>query len=56
MRQVVGPSGQMSWIKDGPKCLDARNITEAIDSRLVPYVMVAISSIALEMCLGLFTV
>ncbi|KAE8722872.1 Tetraketide alpha-pyrone reductase 2 [Hibiscus syriacus] len=25
------PSGQMSWIRDGPKCLDANNITEAID-------------------------
>ncbi|KAK8588267.1 hypothetical protein V6N12_022720 [Hibiscus sabdariffa] len=29
--KVAGPSGQMSWIRDGPKCLDAKNITEAID-------------------------
>ena len=43
VRQVAGPSGQMSWIRDGPKCLDARNIAEAVDSRLVPYVMVAVS-------------
>lgn len=33
--QVAGPSGQMAWIRDGPKSLDARNITEAIDSRLI---------------------
>ncbi|XWS76477.1 hypothetical protein CRYUN_Cryun01aG0179600 [Craigia yunnanensis] len=32
--KVAGPSGQMSWIKDGPKCLDARNISEAADSSL----------------------
>ncbi|XVF80538.1 hypothetical protein PTKIN_Ptkin15bG0081500 [Pterospermum kingtungense] len=32
--KVGGPSGQMSWIRDGPKCLDAKNITEAIDSSL----------------------
>ncbi|MBA0589924.1 hypothetical protein Gorai_018646, partial [Gossypium raimondii] len=34
MRQVAGPSGQMSWIRDGPKCLDAKNITEAVDGSL----------------------
>ncbi|GFZ04658.1 hypothetical protein Acr_17g0002300 [Actinidia rufa] len=33
---VSGPSGQMTWIRDGPKCLDARNITEAIDNSYVP--------------------
>ncbi|XP_007050744.2 PREDICTED: protein tas isoform X1 [Theobroma cacao] len=32
--KVSGPSGQMSWIRDGPKCLDARNITEAVDNSL----------------------
>ncbi|XP_059625782.1 uncharacterized protein LOC132268894 isoform X2 [Cornus florida] len=32
--KVTGPSGQMTWIRGGPKCLDARNITEAIDSSL----------------------
>ncbi|CAI0395436.1 unnamed protein product [Linum tenue] len=32
--KVAGPSGQMTWIRDGPKCLDAKNITEAIDSSL----------------------
>jgi len=26
----------MTWIRGGPKCLDASNITEAIDSRSVP--------------------
>ncbi|CAL8170642.1 unnamed protein product [Prunus armeniaca] len=25
------PPGQMTWILDGPKCLNAKNITEAID-------------------------
>ena len=33
LMQVTGPSGQMTWIRDGPKCLDARNIADAIDSR-----------------------
>ncbi|PPS11886.1 hypothetical protein GOBAR_AA08759 [Gossypium barbadense] len=33
-RIVAGPSGQMSWIRDGPKCLDAKNITEAVDGSL----------------------
>ncbi|XP_062144556.1 uncharacterized protein LOC133851941 [Alnus glutinosa] len=33
--KVTGPSGQMSWIRGGPKCLDARNITEAIDNSLL---------------------
>ncbi|XP_057483341.1 uncharacterized protein LOC130770072 [Actinidia eriantha] len=32
--KVSGPSGQMTWIRDGLKCLDARNITEAIDNSL----------------------
>ncbi|KAH7577467.1 hypothetical protein JRO89_XS01G0254900 [Xanthoceras sorbifolium] len=32
--KVSGPSGQMTWIRGGPKCLDARNITEAIDNSL----------------------
>ncbi|KAA3475035.1 protein tas-like isoform X2 [Gossypium australe] len=32
--KVAGPSGQMSWIRDGPKCLDAKNITEAVDGSL----------------------
>ncbi|XP_021279991.1 uncharacterized protein LOC110413484 isoform X3 [Herrania umbratica] len=32
--KVSGPSGQMSWIRDGPKCLDAKNITEAVDNSL----------------------
>ncbi|KAK7845164.1 histone h2ax [Quercus suber] len=32
--KVTGPSGQMTWIRGGPKCLDHRNITEAIDNRL----------------------
>ena len=36
--QVSGPSGQMTWIRGGPDCLDARNISEAIDNRLVPLV------------------
>ncbi|GFZ19497.1 hypothetical protein Acr_28g0002020 [Actinidia rufa] len=34
--KVSGPSGQMTWIRDGLKCLDARNITEAIDNSYVP--------------------
>ncbi|KAL6289951.1 hypothetical protein ACE6H2_007461 [Prunus campanulata] len=25
---------RMTWIRDGPKCLNAKNITEAIDGRL----------------------
>ena len=33
--QVAGPSGQMTWIRGGPKCLDASNIIEAIDNRLI---------------------
>ncbi|KAG6581159.1 Protein tas, partial [Cucurbita argyrosperma subsp. sororia] len=32
--KVAGPSGQMTWIRDGPKCLDTKNITEAIDARI----------------------
>uniref|UniRef100_A0A6N2L7S6 NADP-dependent oxidoreductase domain-containing protein n=1 Tax=Salix viminalis TaxID=40686 RepID=A0A6N2L7S6_SALVM len=34
--KVAGPSGQMTWIRGGPKCLDCRNITNAIDSSYVP--------------------
>ncbi|XP_016650752.1 PREDICTED: protein tas-like isoform X2 [Prunus mume] len=34
--KVTGPSGQMTWIRDGPKCLNAKNITEAIDGSYVP--------------------
>ncbi|KAK4558530.1 hypothetical protein RGQ29_008030 [Quercus rubra] len=33
--KVTGPSGQMAWIRGGPKCLDHRNITEAIDNSLL---------------------
>ncbi|ESW31527.1 hypothetical protein PHAVU_002G245400 [Phaseolus vulgaris] len=33
--KVAGPSGQMTWIRDGPKCLDSSNIIEAIDSSLL---------------------
>ncbi|KAK4263326.1 hypothetical protein QN277_028756 [Acacia crassicarpa] len=33
--KVSGPSGQMTWIRGGPKCLDARNISEAIDNSLL---------------------
>ncbi|XP_021681396.2 uncharacterized protein LOC110665534 isoform X2 [Hevea brasiliensis] len=32
--KVTGPSGQMIWIRGGPKRLDAKNITEAIDNSL----------------------
>ncbi|KAL1294301.1 hypothetical protein HN51_055039 [Arachis hypogaea] len=35
-RKVAGPSGQMTWIRGGPKCLDGSNIIEAIDNRYVP--------------------
>ncbi|XP_077240591.1 uncharacterized protein LOC143881418 isoform X2 [Tasmannia lanceolata] len=34
--KVTGPSGQMTWIRGGPKCLDAINIIEAIDDSYVP--------------------
>ncbi|XP_061362571.1 uncharacterized protein LOC133306289 [Gastrolobium bilobum] len=33
--KVAGPSGQMTWIRGGPKCLDASNIIEAIDNSLL---------------------
>ncbi|KAL3517511.1 hypothetical protein ACH5RR_020100 [Cinchona calisaya] len=33
--KVSGPSGQMSWIRNGPESLDACNITEAIDNSLL---------------------
>ncbi|RYQ90989.1 hypothetical protein Ahy_B09g096882 isoform B [Arachis hypogaea] len=33
--QVAGPSGQMTWIRGGPKCLDGSNIIEAIDNSLL---------------------
>ncbi|KAB2616174.1 aldo-keto reductase-like [Pyrus ussuriensis x Pyrus communis] len=32
--KVTGPSGQMTWVRDGPKCLDAGNIADAIDGSL----------------------
>ncbi|XP_078441022.1 uncharacterized protein LOC144711001 [Wolffia australiana] len=32
--KITGPSGQMTWIRGGPVCLDAKNILEAIDSSL----------------------
>ncbi|KAM7275554.1 hypothetical protein ACFE04_017420 [Oxalis oulophora] len=34
--KVTGPSGQMTWIRNGPNCLDATNITEAINASYVP--------------------
>ncbi|XP_042987840.1 protein tas-like isoform X5 [Carya illinoinensis] len=33
--KVTGPSGQMTWIRGGPMCLDAWNITKAIDNSLL---------------------
>uniref|UniRef100_A0A7C8ZDC8 NADP-dependent oxidoreductase domain-containing protein n=2 Tax=Opuntia streptacantha TaxID=393608 RepID=A0A7C8ZDC8_OPUST len=33
--KVAGPSGQMTWIRGGPQCLDAKNIAEAIDNSLL---------------------
>ncbi|KAF9605277.1 hypothetical protein IFM89_015893, partial [Coptis chinensis] len=33
--KVAGPSGQMTWIRGGPMCLDAKNITSAIDNSLL---------------------
>ncbi|KAK7399720.1 hypothetical protein VNO78_10909 [Psophocarpus tetragonolobus] len=33
--KVAGPSAQMTWIRGGPKCLDAANITQAIDNSLL---------------------
>ncbi|XP_057965983.1 uncharacterized protein LOC131156370 isoform X1 [Malania oleifera] len=33
--KVSGPSGQMTWIRGGPKCLNTKNITEAIDDSLL---------------------
>ncbi|XP_012836629.1 PREDICTED: aldo-keto reductase-like [Erythranthe guttata] len=32
--KVSGPSGQMTWIRNGPESLDSRNIAEAIDNSL----------------------
>lgn len=32
--KVAGPSGQMTWIRGGPACLDATNIRDAIDGSL----------------------
>ncbi|KAM3290298.1 hypothetical protein P3S67_018587 [Capsicum chacoense] len=32
-RFVSGPSGRMSWIRNGPESLGAQNIIEAIDNR-----------------------
>nr|XP_019711221.2 uncharacterized protein LOC105059931 isoform X2 [Elaeis guineensis] len=34
--KVTGPSSQMTWIRGGPKSLDANNILEAIDNSYVP--------------------
>eukprot|EP01018_Ginkgo_biloba_P027443 Gb_40067 [translate_table: standard] len=34
LSMVTGPSAQMTWIRDGPKSLDARNIGEAINNSL----------------------
>nr|XP_027097622.1 uncharacterized protein LOC113717140 isoform X3 [Coffea arabica] len=34
--KVSGPSGQMTWIRNGPESLDARNITEALENSYVP--------------------
>ncbi|WVZ77779.1 hypothetical protein U9M48_025603 [Paspalum notatum var. saurae] len=31
--KVAGPSGQMTWIRGGPRALDSENIAEAIDGR-----------------------
>nr|XP_027097608.1 uncharacterized protein LOC113717140 isoform X1 [Coffea arabica] len=33
--KVSGPSGQMTWIRNGPESLDARNITEALENSLL---------------------
>ncbi|XP_024629537.1 protein tas isoform X2 [Medicago truncatula] len=33
--KVAGPSGQMTWIRGGPKSLDATNISQAIDNSLL---------------------
>ncbi|WCJ21443.1 Voltage-gated potassium channel subunit beta-1 [Euphorbia peplus] len=33
--KATGPSGQMTWIRGGPNCLDAKNITQAIDNSLM---------------------
>ncbi|GAU18766.1 hypothetical protein TSUD_80550 [Trifolium subterraneum] len=33
--KVAGPSGQMTWIRGGPKSLDATNIIQAIDDSLL---------------------
>lgn len=34
LTKVAGPSGQMTWIRDGPASLDAKNVTAAIDASL----------------------
>ncbi|KAH7523765.1 hypothetical protein FEM48_Zijuj06G0046800 [Ziziphus jujuba var. spinosa] len=33
--KVAGPSAHMTWIRGGPNCLDASNITHAIDNSLL---------------------
>lgn len=33
--KVTGPSSQMTWIRNGPTCLDAKNIREAINNSLL---------------------
>ncbi|KAH7316214.1 hypothetical protein KP509_21G083100 [Ceratopteris richardii] len=32
--KVSGPSGQMTWIRDGPVCLDRKNIMDALEGSL----------------------
>lgn len=32
--KVSGPSGQMTWIRGGPPCIDAKNIMNALDGSL----------------------
>ncbi|XP_057776570.1 uncharacterized protein LOC130995337 isoform X2 [Salvia miltiorrhiza] len=33
--KVCGPSGQMTWIRNGPESIDSRNIAEALDNSLL---------------------
>lgn len=32
--KIAGPSGEMTWIRGGPACLDQKNIAAAIDGSL----------------------
>lgn len=54
--QVTGPSGQMTWIRGGPKSLDANNILEAIDNRfdIYHYVQFCLFKSMLESLNGIF--